>query len=108
MADILARTAYETKRKGATISIVLIVLGSVVATQGGIEKVDLLPHSAGIFLIIGVVIAALRSEPGCSRVQNTATLASTTLLSASISAAGLLVVAPSAVAVFANVGGRIA
>jgi hypothetical protein len=61
VADVLARTAYDIKRRGTIIRIMLIVLGSVVATQGAIEKIDLLPHAAVtfLFLVFGVVIAAL-------------------------------------------------
>jgi hypothetical protein len=61
VADVLARSAYDTKKKGTLIRVMLIVLGSLVATQGAIEKIDVLPHSlvTVLFLVIGVVIAAL-------------------------------------------------
>jgi hypothetical protein len=61
VADVLARSAYQIKRRGTVIRVMLIILGSVVAAQTTFGQLDVVSPKVltFVFLIFGIAIAAL-------------------------------------------------
>jgi hypothetical protein len=61
VADVLAREAHRLRRRGGRNRVTLIALGAIIATQAGLEQLEIMPRTylSLLFLVIGVLIAVI-------------------------------------------------